>query len=463
MKARTLGPAMLLALAVLGWPNLASPLRAQVPKIPFGADDHFFRFVLEQLSLQPITDVEDLARDPSHSLVIVLGDVSPLEEIPGGIVPFIQAGGAALIASDRAIPERLEDALGVRITGALVSVRANEVSAYRGLAECPIATPTPGTLLLAGLDAIATNKPSYLFSHNDRLSVLAALPEDYLVTGPSYSGSGIAGPLPFAAGGDWGKGRVLVLSDHSVFINEMMMPDDNANFQLAYNAVQWLSADGERKRAFFTNEGRTIDDFQGVFAELSKPPVPPLEIVNRMVAGMEDDDFFNRLLLANWSIWRVFRGAAVALAAAVLILGLHRLSGSRQRSEPDSPAAPENDAVLIPAVGLVDLRHQAMIDEGNLWEGARGLCRHCFQSLGIPRPPPEASETELVLPHVTIQGSWRQRGNLRDLTWRIWDLAYGKPRRVSARQFSRLLPQIAELQTAIQSGRVHLDSPEIKA
>ena len=35
-----------------------------------------------------------------------------------------------------------------------------------------------------------------------------------------------AEPLPFAVGGTMGKGRILVVADHSIFINGMMLPSD---------------------------------------------------------------------------------------------------------------------------------------------------------------------------------------------------------------------------------------------
>jgi hypothetical protein len=56
--------------------------------------------------------------------------------------------------------------------------------------------------------------------------------------------------LWFAAGGDWGEkgGRILILADHSVFINDMMTPDDNDNLEFASNCLEWLTDGGKRSR-----------------------------------------------------------------------------------------------------------------------------------------------------------------------------------------------------------------------
>src|SRR4051812_40419740 len=78
------------------------PLRAESPKVPFGQESHAIRYILEQLELQPLTGVGDLANaDPSEILVIALGETQLLGTIPGGLKRFLERGGALLMATDR--------------------------------------------------------------------------------------------------------------------------------------------------------------------------------------------------------------------------------------------------------------------------------------------------------------------------------------------------------------------------
>src|SRR5581483_8121704 len=102
--------------------------------------------------------------------------------------------------------------------------------AYRGSPECIIIQPAPltGLILLRGLDRVATNRPGYLVLGNrpPGLMPMARFPGDR--------------DLLFAAGRICGDdGRILVLADHSVFINEMMMQRDNDNVYFAYNCIEW--------------------------------------------------------------------------------------------------------------------------------------------------------------------------------------------------------------------------------
>ena len=57
------------------------------------------------------------------------------------------------------------------------------------------------------------------------------------------------GPLRFAVGAQLaGGGRLLVLADHSIFINDMMLQTDNDNIPFAFNVVRWLTDAGNGQR-----------------------------------------------------------------------------------------------------------------------------------------------------------------------------------------------------------------------
>src|SRR5262249_20939689 len=125
--------------------------------------------------------------------------------------------------------------------------------------------------------------------------------------------------LLFAAGGDWGKGRVLVLADHSVFINEMMLQTDNDNISFTCNCMEWLR-DGRRDRVLFIEEGTITANFN---VPVIEPPLPPPgPWINQLVQGMEDENLFNRAILRRVTPGQIFRALLLALTGLLLLYGL---------------------------------------------------------------------------------------------------------------------------------------------
>ena len=61
-----------------------------------------------------------------------------------------------------------------------------------------------------------------------------------------------------------GNGRVLVLADHSIFINEMMLPSDNGNVEFTYNCLEWLRGDPKdgRNQVLFVEDGTINSRFE---------------------------------------------------------------------------------------------------------------------------------------------------------------------------------------------------------
>src|SRR5205807_757161 len=104
---------------------------------------------------------------------------------------------------------------------------------------------------------VATNRPSHLIRPAPglpgMLPFLARFPEECIIEefGPRQPPQ----ELWFAAGGEFGergrKGRLLVLADHSVFINDMLGRADNDNFTFALLCLEWLTDGGRRDRVLF--------------------------------------------------------------------------------------------------------------------------------------------------------------------------------------------------------------------
>ncbi len=187
---------------------------------------------------------------------------------------FVAQGGALFLATDKRLPREAEDALirtaGVRVSGEFVVCKDAD-SCYHALEDCPFLQPTNWTDPDLFRDLIddnsqpalaASNAPSYLIPVGGgmgelfRRPALALLPGDcYREGAPAFAGAFDPPPL-FAVGGDVGDGRVLVMADHSVFINEMLMQKDNGNIHLSYKCLKWLSGKkGERTTVLFVEDG----------------------------------------------------------------------------------------------------------------------------------------------------------------------------------------------------------------
>src|SRR5205823_1025205 len=93
----------------------------------------------------------------------------------------------------------------------------------------------------------------------------------------------------------------------SVFINEMMLPQDTQNVEFATNAVTWLKG-GQRQRVLFVEEGRIETKLEIPLKSISIPAEEALRLLferrndilqsgDRLVAQFENENSFNRKLL----------------------------------------------------------------------------------------------------------------------------------------------------------------------
>jgi hypothetical protein len=462
---------------------LASPVSVRAQRVhepPFGQGTFLFRNLLHyNLKLTPVKDPHDLADEPGRTILIVLGETEVLNGLPLKLTDFLEQGGAALVATDRqtlppntpqgttAAGNQLDRELGVGVTGdAAVQVDNVAQYGYRGLAECPFVQPDPDAVpaLFPTIPrvAVATNKPSYLNMNRRRmeahgLAQIASLPAGCRPS--EFAEWDLRGvrwpPLPFAAAGKVGKGRLVVLADHSIFIDSMLYPQNNANALFAESCVGWL-ADGKhpRDRVLFYEEGVLRTKFDVLPVRNVDIPIPPAEklvpLLDKFLADAERKDTFDSILrdLVPPSVWLTV--GLVVLTLGLGFYGFYRLSAARYR--------PESGAVLL-ATALVqnaaagattEQRHRALLAGGNLWEAARPLCRACFGAAAAgSRPLVEVSA-----------GNWWRRRALRQRVLRLWELAHGKPVRVSAAEFARLPAQIEEVKAALAAGTVRLTTAD---
>jgi hypothetical protein len=448
---------------------------------------HVFRLIIgAKHNLHFANSFKDV-QDPSKSIIILLGkDMDgSLGKVPYGLESYVGRGGAVLIASDlRVEHQALNGFYGVMIDGQKVRNKDKGVI-YNDQTACPLVDGSmdPSGLFLTGPTPfsdgderpVATNLPSYLRSawpwpkllEAKDLVVKATLPPKCFldVAGKRTLSTDFSDKLPFAVGfhrGVGDHGRLLVMADHSVFINEMMQRTDTGNAAFAFRCINWLDDNGKRDQVLFVENGDvmgpvTVIDLQEL-PVLPPQPKPSLNtligIVDQMIADLEnpkqgDNHFYDHLtdqhLPATWPRVLIF-----SLTAALLCYGLSRLWRARHR--PDLSGPPLALAVVRAAPGdnPIDRRYQALIQSGNLWEPARMLTRSFFDTL-LAVPAGRPGPTRLPPLHVKPRGlrGWLLGQRIR----RMWRFAHQpQPQMVSFRQFRKLARRVADLKDKAAQG-----------
>jgi hypothetical protein len=443
--AHPVGAARRLALAILATLLGAVPAFAQAPADAahrFAYETHVFRRLLKDQHLHP-ENLGVIKAHPSESLLIVLGKTDFLnrDNLPEGLAAFVAQGGAVLIATDRAPgfeapQEMLRQAAGVQVLGQPVLGPDTAAALYRDKAFCPFLIPVrdaePNLFRGPRLDPtarlrVATNVPTWLRVFEPGLPAgvhrLAMLPPGSSPEPPprgapgllnrvpwehlrdafarAFPANGERGPL-FAVGGTRGDGRILVLADHSIFINQMMLPTDNDNVEFTYNALEWLRDHKQRTRVLLVQDGVVRTDLDVPLKEVALPPEVIAAAADEVLANLEHEDAFNRKLL-EWlegrsgnNPDRIARWALEALTVLVLLYAAYRvLIRGRHRLETAVPLLAHAAAGHTPAAPLLEQRYQAARRAGNHWETAHHLARQWFATLAPaaagPRPPTSPS------------------------------------------------------------------------
>jgi hypothetical protein len=469
MSASRCRPLVLAAALLLLAPAQAPAQRkARPPGRPFEEDTHAFRRILFDQNLQPLASLDEAAARPADTVLIVLGDLRPLTRVPGGLRAFLDRGGAVLIASDSTsndddVRRALHGVAGVVLPNGEGASVLNPWRCFRNFADCPLVDAAPGAapdLFARKRHAVATNRPAWLVP-TARVPGILALARFPLNTLHSIGGRRVFGDQPlFAVGGNLGRGRVLVLADHSVFINSMMIPKDNENVEMTQDAIHWLR-DGRRTRALFVDDGYIHTDFSvkvkdtDLTDELLAVLGHILDQADELIAEVEEDDAINKGLLdVIGKTPRQLAGlGCVALTLALMFFGCVRLLGpARHRLEPGLPALGKTVAEHEPAAAPLAARQEALRRTGNLWEPARALARETFLACGH-HPPPGAPA-----PRVTVtRGGWWQRRRVRRFVLGLWRLAFGAaPVPVRRPAWLRLPDELAELRALLSRGVVRL-------
>jgi hypothetical protein len=461
-----LAPACLLVLLAFGPAAAAQDGGREARAKALLEGTHAFRRILFDQKLEPLDGFNEVRAKPEKCILIVLGD---LDALPANIEDLLRDGAAALLASDRA-PDRtaglLRKLTGVSIAGEKL-VCNNPGRCYGGNDWCPLVDGTGGLPLFGEGNAplkVATNLPSWL-QHDWRfpgqIRPVARLPARCALEprpGVPERGFGAAKAL-FAVGGPVGKGRLLLLADHSIFINEMMLQEDNNNVEFATHCVRWLrEAVPPREYVLFVEDGRVQTRFDIPLRSVDLPLDKAARLLyarrNEILAGAEgwlarkeQEDFFNQAVANGLDraglTWERLTHLLVGLGTLALVLfGLYRL-GIRHRFRHDgAPPLAGVVGAALPDGPVRGQRTEALLAGGNLWEPAAVLVRRWFARLGVE---PAAG----AAPVFTVRGDWWERRRRGARLRRLWQTALGRrPRRVSAPQLWRLQRELDELGAA---------------
>jgi hypothetical protein len=447
---------------------------------------HVTRRLLHELQFTPLYGPEDFDQYPADTLLVVLGDLGVLEGLDheaegrtGRLDRFLSNGGAILIASDLPANGRQNQILfrlGLVYTFSVTTriKTDNPADRYKDFDDCPYVVPTskaPADQLFGSgeqqLKHVATNIPSALWRNLDgpkHLPVLAGYPKDcqVIIPGRGEPGPGLSPPL-FAVGGEVGFGKVLILADHSVLINMMMIPHDNDNVRFALNTLTWLreGRTGPRTKALFYEDGNINSFFEVPLKEPKLPEIKPEDIPflirqgDAILAGLEDDNKFDSGLQQfapkGSRISELWALLAALGSLALLVYGSWRLLTSGRTSiENGLPTLGRAVDQHTPEVSTLTQRQRELLRSGNFWEPAHVLAQEAFARAAVVVP------AGTRLPRIVDQAGFWERWQRRRWVRNLVLLAYGPPRPVSAADWARLPAELSRLVTLLQSGEIAL-------
>lgn len=430
---------------------VAAPASGEPPPDPRPREEQtlFFRAVLKELGAQPITEFRELMLSPEKSVLIVLGPTNLLNGLIGGgkLRQFLSEGGSALVATDQGTSPNVSSQLGARIDGRIFAGHHQDV--YRGdLMECPLLhevrrkeRPTESHPIFRDLptnSVIAANRPSLLFNWNPgrnyrQIAVISA-PMAAGLPGPTVQGYhtlGVVGEFPKG-------GRLLVLADHSIFIDMMVQPD-NHNLDFTLGVLRWLTEDGKRTEVMMIDNDAIQPSFD---VSLVQPPMPPmpsirelLPIISQGISDLQREDRINKMIQRAVPHSTLMRNTVLILTLALLAAGTYCFLHARHRSD----SRPKDvDAAATSPESLGD----------NYAAAARELAADLFREAGSHVSMGGES------PALAVRGEGRVRRQWQSQVHRLWSIARGDAAPESAGELQRVHADCQALRAAIQSGVV---------
>jgi len=427
---------------------------------PLGME--IFRFALFKQKIEPLSNVNELLGNPANTIIILMGEESLNWIHFDNIRVAVRQGASLLIASDRSNPGgTLREAFGVTLTNERVEADPDDcyrneilkpyVQPFRNLADLDQAAPETDkssprfpfqSLAGAGENALATNIATVLrISPNNpwKLQPLAGYP----FSARSALRNGRLHPQRdlFAAGGTMGKGRVMILADHSIFENFMVWREDNANRYFMQDCIDWLQGPEKKTKCLFVEDGNVRTDFE------LKVPEKPMDwwkylaygrhVINKagnqLIEESQEKDIFNRLFVGKFGQRAIIRFVLIAVSALVLLAGFLMLIRGRVRPDPARTLVTPELAALIPRHGVLKQRFEGQIDSNNVYESARQLVREFMT--GMDAEPGADGRP----PQIVIEDGYRNPAALRRRIMRLWTIGFSPtPVKVLPQHWTRL-------------------------
>jgi hypothetical protein len=268
----------------------------------------------------------------------------------------------------------------------------------------------------------------------------------------------------FGVGASNGVGRLLLLADHSIFINMMMQLEKTGNLEFACNCLEFLRdpSGANRDRVLFLEGIKVQSDFNVPLHQVPGLPEQGLRAllatVDDRLAHLEDQNAFDRAIIGwmesrNITRDRIIKGVLILLTLALLAWGARRM-WQAHGFRPDQNLPLLAEAAAGPPPGpLLEQRQEEVLKSGNLWESARHLARQTFLSAGVAAPL-----DPLRPPAIRVTGRLWQRWQRQRQVLRLWRLAFDpRPFRVRPQQWPGLLAQLEQLQTDLDNGLVQVE------
>lgn len=180
------------------------------------------------IAIDTPADLDLGALAPGDAIVILF----PSASLPAGLGGFMAEGGRVAIADDFGASDAFLTSFGIQRT-------PMSASGLRGNPNLPIAAPRGAHPITAGVSALVTNHPTTLH-HRELVPVFSIGDESQAVV--------LAGAV--------GSGRLIVLGDPSVLINNMMQFRGNKRFAL--NLLQYLISNGGSGKVYLMLPGAAL-------------------------------------------------------------------------------------------------------------------------------------------------------------------------------------------------------------
>lgn len=468
------------------------PVTRQPVTIPRDGFD-LFRALLDREGIRPVAREEferNFLQGFNDLIVIILGDPRSARRADPMWVArqVVQNGGAALIATDSELHYLGPTGTTGWITGNRLECDRN--NAYHRYPDCPYVIPLspqvfrdglapqmPIEAVFRDLDRIATNSPSYLAvdTWTDELRYpLARFPARSVLSG--FNRQLLPANTLFAVGGEGPSENLrrsyqfILMADHSVFINQMLLEPGTDNLELTYRVIDFLRQpnpanprESIRKRCLFIENGQVVERFDGLRQAFKQGlPLPQVnlwgiqdklvDLGNAVIDDVQNRDLPNKLFVGGFGLPAIMRFLLLILTVVGTLVILNRLRGSRQPQ--DLPPSPSVPGAPSGPPGVFDRRQRELLRRDNVYEPVRDLVREFFVSIGVhgepgPKPPP-----------VVIASVIRKPESLRKAIKDFWKLAYGPPEVLKVNQWREMEPYFERLRQAHADGKWRFEFEE---